>query len=72
MGLCFGGDYLGNGICMGVCQMSLPFLALAPFTPRVVDVPYQATTLPCVDCTDCSDVSDATDVTDGGGEDVVI
>lgn len=50
--------------------MSLPFLALAPFMPRVVDVPYEATTLPCVDCTDCSDVSD---VTDGdSGEDVVI
>lgn len=44
--------------------MSLPFLALAPFEPRIVDVEYHATTLPCVDCTDCSDVTDATDVTD--------
>lgn len=49
--------------------MSLPFLALAPFMPKVLDVPYEATTLPCVDVTDVSDVSD---VTDSEGGDVLI
>lgn len=50
--------------------MSTPFLALAPFMPRVVDVGYEAMALPCVDCTDCSDATttdqtDSSDVTDG-------
>jgi hypothetical protein len=49
--------------------MSLPFLALAPFVPKIVDIPYEATTLPCVDVTDVSDVSDTTD---GEGGDVLI
>lgn len=44
--------------------MSTPFLALAPFVPRIVDIPYAAATLVCEDCTDCSDTSDVTDVTD--------
>jgi hypothetical protein len=44
--------------------MSLPFLSLAPFIPRVVEVPYAATVPICDDCTDCSDTSDSTDVTD--------
>ena len=44
--------------------MSLPFLALAPFQPRIVDIPYEAVTTLCLDCTDCSEVTDLTDVTD--------
>lgn len=44
--------------------MSTPFLALAPFMPRVVDIAYEAVALPCVDVTDFSDVSDSTDQTD--------
>lgn len=51
--------------------MSLPFKALQPMDPRVVDIGYVAPALPCVDCTDCSDASDQSDVSDGGG-DVVI
>ena len=54
--------------------MSIPFLALAPNIPRVVDIAYSAMLLPCVDVTDLSDVSDQTDqsdFTDGGG-DVII
>lgn len=43
--------------------MPLPFLSLAPFVPRVVEVPYAATVTICADCTDCgtSDVTDSTD-----------
>lgn len=55
--------------------MPVPFLALAPFQPRIVDVYYAAAVPTCVDCTDCSDVSDytdSTDQTDGGGEEVII
>jgi hypothetical protein len=48
-----------------VCRMTLPFLALAPFMPKVVDVFYEATTLPCLDVTDASDATDSSDVTDG-------
>jgi len=37
--------------------MSIPFLALAPHTPRVVDVYYQPVLFPCVvspsTCVDC-------------------
>jgi len=46
--------------------MSLPFKALQPFDPRVVDVPYQATTLPCVP----QDVSDLTDEPDEGDDEI--
>lgn len=61
----FGGDYVRCNGLVGICNMSLPFLGLSPFMPRVVDVPYAATTLTCaVDCTDCSDLSDQTDQTD--------
>lgn len=56
--------------------MPVPFLALAPFQPRIVDIYYAAAVPTCVDCTDCSDVSDYTtdqsDQTDGGGEEVII
>lgn len=48
--------------------MPTPFLALAPFVPRVVDVPYFANTLPCSDVTDMTDTTDMTDVTDDGDE----
>lgn len=48
--------------------MPLPFLALAPQEPRVIEVPYQAVTLPCVNQ---EDVTDSTDVTDGGEGDEV-
>jgi len=45
--------------------MPTPFLALAPFVPRVVDVPYFANTLPCSDVTDQTDQTDGpTDVSD--------
>ena len=46
--------------------MTTPFKALAPFEPRVVDIPYSAMLLPCVDVTDLSDATttDSTDVTD--------
>lgn len=52
--------------------MSTPFLALAPQHPRIVDVPYVAPLLICVDVTDLTDLTDLTDVTDGGGGDVMI
>lgn len=45
--------------------MSLPFIALAPQIPRVVDIHYEANLLPCADCTDASDTTDNSDVTDG-------
>ncbi len=35
--------------------MSTPFLALAPFTPRVVDIPYVPFLPTCLDCTDCTE-----------------
>lgn len=44
--------------------MPLPFIALSPIAPRVVEVPYYATTKLCADCTDCSDQSDSTDSSD--------
>lgn len=45
--------------------MSTPFLTLAPYVPRLVEVPYAATYLTCAnDCTDCSDATDTTDQTD--------
>lgn len=50
--------------------MPTPFLSLAPQVPRVVDIPYAANALPCVDCTDCdtTDVTDHTDIPDCGLE----
>lgn len=48
--------------------MTVPFLALAPQIPRVVDIPYSAMLLPCIDVTDQTDSTDSTDssdVTDG-------
>lgn len=48
--------------------MTVPFLALAPQIPRVVDIPYSAMLLPCVDTADVTDLTDTTDqsdVTDG-------
>lgn len=48
--------------------MTTPFLALAPQTPRVVDIAYSAMLLPCVDAmdvTDSTDRTDQSDVTDG-------
>jgi hypothetical protein len=49
--------------------MSTPFLALAPFSPRIVDVPYAAFALSCApDVTDISDSTDSTDVTDSDDE----
>lgn len=50
--------------------MTTPFRALAPFDPRIVDIPYSATLVPCVDCSDCSDATttdstDNSDISDG-------
>jgi hypothetical protein len=53
--------------------MPTPFLALAPFDPRIVDIPYSAFALSCApDCTDCSDVSDSTDSSDVSDSDDLI
>jgi hypothetical protein len=51
------GDNLGYHILV----MTTPFKALQPFEPRIVDLLYEATPMPCFDCTDCSDATDITD-----------
>lgn len=43
--------------------MSLPFLPLAPFQPRIVDIHYEANVPACIDTTD-ADHTDHTDVSD--------
>jgi hypothetical protein len=45
--------------------MTTPFLALAPFIPRVANIEYQAFAPACVsDVTDLTDVTDNTDHSD--------
>lgn len=46
--------------------MPLPFKALQPFDPRIVDIQYHATTLPCVP----QDVSDLTDESGDGDDEI--
>lgn len=53
--------------------MTTPFIALAPFIPRVANIEYQAFAPVCVnDVTDFTDVTDNTDHSDVTDGDLII